>query len=533
MTTVLGYLAGHTVLLVFLIIGIGMYFGHVKVRSVSLGAAAVLFVAIAISALGTHYGIEVKVPAAVGTLGLMVFAFAIGITSGPSFFRNIRSALLPILSVFVIYALGAGVAFGLGRYAFNLDISTIAGAFAGATTNTPALAAAGEASGNPADATVGYSITYIFGVLGALVIAALAVRAGKNDTDVPSQLMHATLRVERNDKPSVAELAEMFDGALAFSRLRRGETGPIWMPEPTDHLEKGDLLTVVGRKEHVNRIVAELGHRSSHPLDVDRRYLDYRRITVSDARVAGHTVAEIDEMIDERFGAQISRIRRGDVDHSADPEFLVEMGDRVRVVAPTHNIKKISAFFGDSTRGLSDINPVILGLGLALGAFIGELQIPTPGGSSFSIGSAAGTLIIGLILGRLGRIGRMSTTLPYSSSQVLSELGLLLFLAQAGTNAGGQIAQAFTGGTWLSIVVVGAAVTMVVSCGVFVVMRGLFHMGGTKLSGFLAGVQTQPALLAFANERTNFDARVALGYALIYPAAMIGKIVVAQILGSL
>ena len=116
---------------------------------------------------------------------------------------------------------------------------------------------------------------------------------------------------------------------------------------------------------------------------------------------------------------------------------------------------------------------------------------------------------------------------------MLSELGLLLFLAQAGTNAGGQIANAFTSGTWIQILVLGMLITTVMAVGLYVVMRKLFKMGGTQLSGVLGGAQTQPAVLAFANGRTNSDPRVALGYALVYPVAMIGKILVATILGSL
>ena len=135
--------------------------------------------------------------------------------------------------------------------------------------------------------------------------------------------------------------------------------------------------------------------------------------------------------------------------------------------------------------------------------------------------------------GRIGRIGKVVTAIPFTAASVLSEFGLLVFLAQAGTNAGGQIAQAFTGGQWWKILVLGVIVTTIMGAGLYVVMRWLFKMGGTQLAGFLGGSQTQPAVLAFANSRTNADPRVALGYALIYPVAMIGKILTAQILGGL
>ena len=160
-----------------------------------------------------------------------------------------------------------------------------------------------------------------------------------------------------------------------------------------------------------------------------------------------------------------------------------------------------------------------LGLGMALGIFIGEYKFLTPTGATFSIGSAAGTLIVGLIFGRLGRIGKMVTSLPATTTQVLAELGLLIFLAQAGTKAGTQIGVAFTSGSWINILIVGIVVTTIVGAGLYASMRWLVKMGGTRLSGLLAGAQTQPAVLAFANDRTGMDPRVALGYAMVYPVA--------------
>ena len=108
-----------------------------------------------------------------------------------------------------------------------------------------------------------------------------------------------------------------------------------------------------------------------------------------------------------------------------------------------------------------------------------------------------------------------------------------MFLAQAGSNAGGQIANAFTSGDWIKIFILGFIMTSIMAVGIYCTMRWMFKMGGTQLSGFLGGAQTQPAVLAFANGRTNSDPRVSLGYALIYPVAMVGKILVATVLGGL
>ena len=519
-------LSEQPVLFLFLLIGIGMAFGHVKIRGISLGAAAVLFFAIVLAAWAQSYDIELRVTPQLGTLGLTLFTFAIGINSGASFFHNLKTAVGPILSMVALYGITATVGLYLGK-AMGMDVPLIAGTFAGSVTNTPALAAAGEA----ARATVGYSIAYLFGVIGMLAASMAALHYGRNDKDAPSPLSNRTIRVERDDHPFVGDIYEKLGEKVSFSRLRRGETGPITRPQMSDTLDPGDLVTVVGPRELVARAATELGHASSHSLMQDRSYLDFRRMTISNPKVAGRTVASLG--LAKEFSATISRVRRGDVDMVAEPGLVLQQGDRVRVVAPTSKMAEITKFFGDSSHGLTDLNPIALGIGMALGIAIGELPILTPSGEYFSIGSAAGTLIVGLIFGRVGRIGPIATALPFTTCQVMAELGLLIFLAQAGAKAGGQILEAFTSGAWISIFALGFIMTSIMAIGLYCTMRWLFKMGGTKLAGLLGGAQTQPAVLAFANGRTNADPRVALGYALVYPVAMVGKIVVAQILGGM
>ncbi len=300
-------LSEQPVLFLFLLIGIGMAFGHVKIRGISLGAAAVLFFAIVLAAWAQSYDIELRVTPQLGTLGLTLFTFAIGINSGASFFHNLKTAVGPILSMVALYGITATVGLYLGK-AMGMDVPLIAGTFAGSLTNTPALAAAGEASGDPARATVGYSIAYLFGVIGMLAAAMAALHYGRNDKDAPSPLSNRTIRVERDDHPFVGDIYEKLGEKVSFSRLRRGETGPITRPQMSDTLDPGDLVTVVGPRELVARAATELGHASSHSLMQDRSYLDFRRMTISNPKVAGRTVASLG--LAKEFSATISRVRR-------------------------------------------------------------------------------------------------------------------------------------------------------------------------------------------------------------------------------
>lgn len=523
MSAVFQFFADVPLVYLFLVVGLGAALGHIPFGKVRLGAAMVLFIALGITAAGAAYGAGIAIPAIVGDLGLAIFAFAIGITSGPNFFHSLKSSWPLMLGVAAILVAAGVAAVPVGRL-LGLGPDTIAGAYAGALTNTPALAAAG---GTP-EATVAYSVTYLFGVLGVLLLVQAALTYGHRDSDRPQELTEMAVRVQRTDNPIASEVVAIHEGRVRFNRIRRNEQGPIEILDPETALAAGDVVTVIGPAGDVAQVARELGHRSSHQLTADRRELDFRRMTISNPRLAGRQIRELH--LEKRFGATISRIRRGDIDMVAMPDSVLQLGDRIRVIAHRDQMNEVTHYVGDSARGLSDINPIAGGLGLCLGLILGHVPLPLPGGGTFVIGAAAGTLILGLVMGRVGRIGRVITTLPNTAAMTLTEFGLLVFLAYAGTRAGGQIAVAFTSGVWWRILVLGVVITVVMGGLAYVMGRWVFRSGGTRLSGMIAGMQTQPALLAYANDRTEFDPRVGLGYALAYPTAMVAKILVATVL---
>ncbi|MCL2803084.1 MAG: transporter [Micrococcales bacterium] len=530
------FLMSQPVLIMMLMVGLGSVLGEIRIKGISIAAAAVLFVAIGFSAWATSMGLVMEAGQShqveiLGTFGLVLFTFTVGVISGSNFFASIRDGWRPILATLVMFVACAGLAFGGGRL-LGLPGGVAAGTFAGALTNTPALAASTGALplADQALPTVGYAVSYIFGVLGMLIVAQMALRVSSRDTDAPAPLVSRTIRVESDSLPSIAGLEERYEGRIKFARVRHGEHQPILAASEDDVLRRDDLVTVVGSKDCAAAITRELGHLSSHNLEQDRRYLDFRRITVSNPMLSGRTIAELD--LEEQYSARIIRVRRGDVDMVARGSLVLQTGDRVRVTASRERMDALTKFFGDSVRGLADINPVGFALGLALGVGIGLIPVPI-GANTFKLGAAAGTLIVGLIFGRLRRCGPVVLTMPTSSAQAISELGLLLFLAQAGLTAGTQISLAFSSGEWWRILLLGAVITSVMGASMFVVMRQVFKIGGTRLSGMVAGVQTQPAVLSFANAKTNADARVALGYAMVYPSAMVLKILLGQLLGIL
>lgn len=527
MDRVLEHLADEPVLLLTCLLTVGAVLGRIRVLGVPIGPAAVLFGSLAVSALGAGQGHPLELPEVVGTLGLVMFAYTVGVISGPTFFGSLRTGWKLMAAVTVVLAAVAVVAVVIGRL-LGLTSPVIAGSFAGALTNTPALAAAADRAADPGGPTIGYSISYLWGVLGMMLAVAWVLRRHTDETlDAP--LVHQTIRVDRQDPITIRELSEKYGGAVAFTRLKHQHAASRTQLAGEDEvLGRRDLVTAVGPRVLVDEVTEELGHRSSHNIVDDRHDLDYRRITVSNPALAGRTVHELGL---ERFGATASRVRRGDVDLVAHPGFVVQMGDRLRVICPEDRMTEVSRHLGDSERGISDINPTGLALGMALGVLIGLVPVPFPGGG-FSLGAAAGTLLTGLVFGRLGRIGPVVTSMSHGAASTLSTFGMITFLAYAGTVAGNRFEEAITSQLGWKVAVLGFAITSLAAVALLTAAR----MAGSQpreTAGMLGGAQTQPAVLAYANEQTGSDMRVGIGYALVYPAAMIAKILLAQILAGL
>ncbi|GAA1687732.1 aspartate:alanine exchanger family transporter [Microbacterium sediminicola] len=522
LASVFDFFAAQPVVLLALVVGIGAALGKIRIYGVALGAVAVLFTMIVVTASGVALGVEIVVPSYIGDFGLVLFAFCVGVLAGPEFVNALRSSLWMLLTIAAVLVLAAGLALGLGTW-LGFSPDTIAGVFAGSLTSTPALAATG---GSPA-ATVGYASTYVIGVIGAMAAVSVALRRRSGDRDAPARIVDLVVHIDTDTAPTVAEVTARYGGRVVISRLRRPD-GEVLVVRPDTVLEPGGIINTVGPEAVVAAVVDELGHPSDINITHDRSQLDYRRTILSDSRWSGRSIAQLG--LAERFGATIVRVRRGDVEFLGTPDFVLHQGDRLRVVAPRDTLPEVTAFLGDSERGMTELNPVALGLGIAAGMALGLIEIPLPGGSHLAIGSAAGALVIGIVMGRIGRIGRFVTTIPHAAATALGELGLLLFLAYAGSKAGSQILQAIGSGEILALLGVGAVTTVVGMFGILFALRRLTDVGATKLSGVIAGAQTNTAVLAFAQDRAGQDVRVALGYSLVYPTALVVKILLAQLL---
>lgn len=534
-------LAENPTLLLFAVAAVGFLLGRVGVGGFRLGVAAVLFAGIAFGAIDGRF----KLPEPVWVLGLTLFVYTVGLSAGPGFVASLRrrgiTANASVLGAIVLGALATVV---VGRALLGVSTPVSSGTFAGGLTNTPALAAiiehirkevsAGTFDRIGNDPVVGYSLAYPLGVLIPLVVTFFLMRR-RDETGATVSAIAAprepivcrTVEVTRNDVSCLGELRTWHGGDVTFSRIKCRADGTVRVATREIVPARGDLLSVVGAEEDVRALVAHLGVPSSEHLALDRADLDVRRFFVSNRALAGKAIVDLD--LPARYGAKVTRVQRGDVEVVADPSTVLDLGDRVRVVGPARTFRDIGREFGDSYRSLSEVDVMTFSVGIALGLLVGLIPVPIPGLGTFTLGSAGGPLIVGLVLGALVRTGPLVWQIPYSANLTLRQLGMVLFLAGVGTRAGQAFADTISGGHALPVLASGAVVTIVPVLALLLIARRA-HLPRAALIGTLAGLQTQPAVLAFASERVDDDSEINMAYATVYPAAMIAKIVIAQLL---
>lgn len=513
-------------LTIFFCVGVGALLGKIPFGPVSFGPAGALFVALALSAIEPG----VALPPLVTSLSLCVFCYIVGIAAGPAFISALRTGWrLVLVSVAAVLSMAA-VALAVGK-PLGFDIGTIAGAFSGAGTATAALGAVQQqlAGGGeiPPEPAVGYAVAYPITVFLTILACSYLISAGrkkptKEDREVVHPLVVRTIQLVGDPRSTVRDLSERYEAVV--SRLtRKGTTVVAHAEEP---LADGDLITLTARENEFDHVARDLGRPSADEPWLDRSDIDFRRITLSNPKYVGHRLREL--KLEERYDAMASRVRRGDVDHIATPEFVLQGGDRIRVTAHRDDLKKIAKDLGDSERAAGNLNPIGLGLGLAIGLLLAFVEIPLPGGGTLVLGTATAPLITGVVLGAIGRTGPIVWTLPGGVSNTLNQFSLVIFLVAVGTGAGPGLVTALSENA-IALLTLGFAISLAHALVCVIALRSVLHFGTARALGGLTGSQLNPAPYAYAMGKVP-DQRLALGYAMVFPVSMILKVFVAQLM---
>ncbi len=532
-------------LLLFAVIAVGYGIGELRIGSFKLGVAAVLFVGLGFGALDP----DLTVPQFIVFLGLAIFVYTVGLSSAPSFFASFRRhGFTDVYFATASVLLSAVLAYGIGRW-LELDAALTGGLYAGASTNTPALAGlidaiqkgGGDAGAEIVEkmgeqAVVGYSLAYPMGIIGVMLgLLALQrvfridygkeARALSREYPLGEVLVSKTLRVETDtfvDRTLREFNRDNRELRVAFGRMLHGGevTLTTWDSQP----RRGDLIVVIGSTDAVEAAIPLIGPPTEGELTHDRSVFDVSRIFVSNENMAGKTIASLN--LREKFNVLITRVQRGDMDLLASGNTVLELGDRILMVARREDKAGLIKLFGNSYEALSKVNLMSFGFGITLGLLLGMVTFALPGGYSFSLGFAGGPLIVALILGQLRRTGPIVWTLPYGANLTLRQVGLIFLLAGIGIRSGQTFSQTLLTDQGWKLFLAGGVIAFVTTVATLLVGYKLLRFPFSFLGGM---VGSQPAVLDFAIEQAG-NKYPTIGYTRVLPMILIGKILAVQIL---
>ncbi len=521
------------ILVLFAVIATGLLLGRVRFAGLSLGTSGVIFSALIAGYFG--YGIS----GGVGTMGLVLFAYGIGITAGPGFFRAFRQQGKRLAALAFALVSVAAVVTWLVAWLLEIPPDLAAGMFAGALTSTPGLAAVMESLPAGNQAAVGYGIAYAFGVLGVVLFVQLLPRILSVDLD---ELGKSLSSAEQNRRQIRRALVEVLNPAVIGKRvvdldmvsesncqLTRVLVGDRLVPVSKDYtIQEGDHLWLIGRAFRLPPVIALLGRESDrrdYAVDTDRQQ---QRVVSTSREIVGKSLGELRLL--GRFGVTVSRIARHEVEFVPDPEDVVQWGDALTAVGKPDDLAVFAEFAGHREKSFDQTDLISLALGILVGVVVGSISFGLAG-QSFSLGMVGGPMLVALLVGHFGRIGRIYGSIPRASRLLLMELGLVFFLAAAGVEAGGQLLEVLRDhGTSLVVAAVTVAI-LPMAIGVLLA-RFALKLNFLQVLGGVCGGMTSTPGLGVLTSKTDSEIPI-ISYAAAYPVALILMTVVGHVLVAL
>jgi AspT/YidE/YbjL antiporter-like protein len=533
-----------TVVVLSLIVSLGLALGKFHVRGISLGVAFVFFVGI----LAGHVGFNIDSTTLdyAETFGLSLFVYCLGLHVGPNFFGSLRHEGLS-LNVWSLAVILLGTIFSMVMVPItHVDVPNMVGLLCGATTNTPALGAAtqalehlGVSSKSVALAT---AVTYPLGVLGVIVAMVLLRKLfvkpenleikplTEDDHTFIAQFVVVNPAVA--DK-TIAEISEQTHLKFIISRIWRADA--VIVPQATTKLEQGDNILVVTSKEDEAAMELLFGKRV--PKDYNKDMIDWNAM---DANVESRVIVLTKPGLNGKllgklhlrtsYGVNVSRVIRGDIKLLATNDLRLQYGDRVTVVGLHEDVNHVEDFLGNSVKTLNEPNLGSIFLGIILGLALGTIPILIPGmATPVRLGIAGGPIIMGIIIGALGPRLHMISYTTRSASLMLRKLGLSLYLACLGLDAGKDFFATVVRPEGIAWIIIGFLITVIP-----VIIIGLIALKSKKydfgtICGILCGSMANPMALGYANDTLKGDT-ASISYASVYPLGMFVRVIIAQIL---
>ncbi|EKZ5662495.1 putative transporter [Klebsiella aerogenes] len=542
-----------TVSVLALVAVVGLWIGNVKIRGVGFGIGGVLFGGIIVGHFVDQAGITLSSPMLhfIQEFGLILFVYTIGIQVGPGFFASLRVSGLKLNLFAILIVVLGGLVTAILHKLFNIPLPVVLGIFSGAVTNTPALGAGQQILrdlGLPFDVVdqmgMSYAMAYPFGICGILLTMWLVrlffrinVEKEAQQFDESSGNGHAHLhtinvRVENPNLNNMAiqDVPMLNSDKIICSRLKRDEL--LMVPAPGTLIQHGDLLHLVGRPEDLHNAQLVIGKEVATSLSTRGTDLKVERVVVTNEKVLGKKIRDLH--FKQRYDVVISRLNRAGVELVASSHASLQFGDILNLVGRPQAIDAVANELGNAQQKLQQVQMLPVFIGIGLGVLLGSIPLFIPGfPAALKLGLAGGPLIMALILGRIGSIGKLYWFMPPSANLALRELGIVLFLAVVGLKSGGDFVDTLLHGEGLSWIAYGIFITAIPLLTVGILARMLAKMNYLTLCGMLAGSMTDPPALAFANNLHAISGAAALSYATVYPLVMFLRIITPQLLAVL
>ncbi|EHW1248591.1 putative transporter [Escherichia coli] len=542
-----------TVSILALVAVVGLFIGNVKFRGIGLGIGGVLFGGIIVGHFVSQAGMTLSSDMlhVIQEFGLILFVYTIGIQVGPGFFASLRVSGLRLNLFAVLIVIIGGLVTAILHKLFDIPLPVVLGIFSGAVTNTPALGAGQQILrdlGTPMEMVdqmgMSYAMAYPFGICGILFTMWMLRVIFRVNVETEAQ-QHESSRTNggaliktiniRVENPNLHDLAikdvPILNGdKIICSRLKREET--LKVPSPDTIIQLGDLLHLVGQPADLHNAQLVIGQEVDTSLSTKGTDLRVERVVVTNENVLGKRIRDLH--FKERYDVVISRLNRAGVELVASGDISLQFGDILNLVGRPSAIDAVANVLGNAQQKLQQVQMLPVFIGIGLGVLLGSIPVFVPGfPAALKLGLAGGPLIMALILGRIGSIGKLYWFMPPSANLALRELGIVLFLSVVGLKSGGDFVNTLVNGEGLSWIGYGALITAVPLITVGILARMLAKMNYLTMCGMLAGSMTDPPALAFANNLHPTSGAASLSYATVYPLVMFLRIITPQLLAVL
>jgi len=526
-----------------IIIALGLGLGKIRIGGISLGVTFVFFTGI----LAGHLGLSIDpdMLSYAESFGLVLFVYELGLKVGPGFFSTFRKGgvKLNLLGLGVIL-LGSLMALSFS-YLGGQNIGDMVGVLSGATTNTPALGAAQQSLEqlgiSARDTALACAVTYPLGVVG-VIAALIAIRKlmVRNSDIVTSdhELDHTFIATFKVTNPAIFDKTVREIGSLThchFVISRLWHDGEVSIPTSDTVLAQGDRLLAVTTDDEMpelNIIFGTKEEKDWNKSDIDWNAIDSTLVSshliISKPEFNGRKLGSL--RLRNSYGINISRVSRAGVQLLATPGLILQLGDRLTVVGEQKAIDNVAKLLGNTDTSLKDPNLAVIFIGVVLGLILGSMPIALPGLSTpVRMGLAGGPMIAGLLIGRFGPRFHLVTYTTRSANLMLRGIGLSLFLACLGLDAGAGFLDTVMRADGLLWIGLGLFITIIPVLVMAPVAMRCFHVDFGTTCGMLCGAMANPMALNYANDTLPGD-NAAVSYATVYPMTMVVRVIIAQIL---